>query len=416
MGVVMNRLKKFIKMVFLFLLIFLSIKLILYITTTNKKVEYDVLGKIDFHVVEEYNKDTNYYIEISYKKYKFSFINDTNYHKKMKIIKDIEYFKNKDVFCVYPVFKDDASLEMLCNKEGKYYSYYSLKEDPSVLKFVQALKKKGYTFEDYEESDKYEEYNHIKVFRNNRRKEDKIILWNYTGIDIIGDEYHTFKLSNRDIYNNKLWSLVGNYYISPSYEDKFSFDKMIEIDLDKGKKKEIKLDKEVSFDSYINGIHDDFIYIMDKDYLSQYSYNYKKHTFLEVGNKENNGVYYHNNKKEIINIYDLAKKELSFTNDIHLKEMDKLFTIKEKYKYLNRYYFITEDNSVYSLYEKNLTEPIFLFKMEDIREVEIVGDSVYFIQGDSIYFYNRYSGLKKVLTKNELKYNFSNIYDVYIYD
>ncbi len=412
----MNKMKKIIKTVLLFLLIFLFTKLVIYIATTNKKVEYDVVGKIDFHVVEEYSKQTNYSIEISYKKYKFRFINDTNYHKKMKIIKNIEYLKNEDVFCVYPIFENYTSSEMLCNKEGKYYSYYSLREDSSVRKFVHTLEKKGYTFESYSESDKYEEYNHIKVFRNNQPKNSKIVLWNYTGIDIIGKKYSTFHLSDKDIYNNKLWVLVDNYFLSPSYENEFSFDKMIEINLVKEKKKEIKLDKDISFDSYINGIHDDFIYIMDKDHLLQYTYNYKKHILLETGNKENNGIYYRNNKKEVINIYDLAKKELFFTNDIQLKEMDKLFSIKEKYKYLNRYYFITEDNSVYSLYEEDLSRPIFLFKMDDIREVELIGDSIYFIKGDSIYLYNRYSGLKKVLSKNELKYNFDNIYDVYIYD
>ncbi|MGN0974094.1 MAG: hypothetical protein ACI4OT_05060 [Bacilli bacterium] len=401
----MKKIKNILKILIFIILSLFIVKTIIYFNTSIKEKNYKIN---DFNIYEKYTKNNNYYIEISNKKYKFSFINDFNYHKKMGIVKDIKTAYNKEIYCIYPIFKDNINGEIICNKNGKYYNYYSVKDNELVKRFVKDL-----GIDHYKDSNKYKEFNNMKIYYNNLVSNTKIIIWNYKGIDIIGEEYNSIKLSDSDIYNNKLGVLVGNKYINPSYDNKFEFNKIIEINLDNMKEKEYDLEKNISFDSYINGVIANDIYIMDKDNLIQYIYDYKQHQIKEVGNKEENGIYFKNNKKEIVNIYDLKNNEMYFENNIELSLKDN-YDIKESYKYLNRYYFITSDNLVYMTYKENMDNPVFLFKADDIKEFKVINDYIYFIDEDNLYMYNRYLGLKKIINKNEFKYNYQNIFNVYI--
>ena len=407
----MKKIKMFIKVFFILIFIFLLFKFILYVTTNKKEVEYKLNSK--FKVYEKYTKENNYYISIKYKKYKFNYINDMNNHKKMKIVTDIKYFKDDGMFCVYPIFINNADSEIICNKDGKYYNYYSVKENVAVKDFVSKLRKEGYYSKAWDESTKYNSYNGMNIY-NNVPNNIKIVVWNYTGIDIIGDNYNTVKLSNDDIYNNKLGTLIDNIYVSPDFSNKFGFDTIKEIDVNNLKIKEYNLDKEISYDSYINGVKDRSLYIMDKDSLLQFSYNLDKHKIKEIGNKDTTAVIYTGEKQRLLNIYDLRKKEIYFTNNLELPKLKNKYNISEVFKYLNRYYFITSDNKVYLTYEEDIDSPIFLFRSDSIIDFKAVKDYLFFIDEDNIYIYNRYNSLKKIITKNELLYNNKNIYDVYV--
>ena len=52
--------------------------------------------------------------------------------------------------------------------------------------------------------------------------------------------------------------------------------------------------------------------------------------------------------------------------------------------------------------------------MDHISTWKVVDDTIIFVKGNSLYFYNDEYGLKKVFSNNELKYNYNNICDLYI--
>ena len=60
-----------------------------------------------------------------------------------------------------------------------------------------------------------------------------------------------------------------------------------------------------------------------------------------------------------------------------------------------------------------MDNPILLWKMDGIKEIQVVGDTIYFIKGDTIYYYNNANGIRRVIKNNELNYNYTNIYGVY---
>ena len=408
----MKKVKVIIKFVVVCILVFLFIKFMAYMFT-NTKVEKYVLNK-KFNIYEKYTKNNNYYIEVGYKKYKFSFISDMNDHKKMHIIKTIKYLDDKDITCIYPVFKDNSASEIICNKNGVYYGYYSVGDNENVKEFVKSLESEGYKSSSWSNSLKYNNYNNMKIYFNNIPENISLVIWNYTGIDIISNKYKTVNLSTKDIYNNKLCSLIDDIYLCPDFSNDFDFSIIKEININNYKIKDYDLVKTISRDSYINGVLDNNIYIMDKDNLIQYKYDTNKHELSEIGNKDMGAVIYKKGKKESVNIYDLRKKEIYFTDNLSLEKLNKKYNIKSIYKYLNRYYFVTADNYVYIVYEDNIKNPIFLFKSDSIIEMKLNKDYLFFIDEDNIYMYNRYNSLKKVVTKNEFLYNNKNIYDIYV--
>ena len=406
----MKKIKFLIKFIIIIIILFISFKLTMFLIINRKENTYK-LKKI-FTVRELYTKNNNYFINIKFKKYNFNYINDNDYYKNMNIINDIKYINNKEITCLYPVFKDTNDSEVICNKNGVYYNYYSVKDNSYVKEFIKTLKKSGYNVAAWNNSNKYSVYNNIKVYNN--IPDLKLVIWNYTGIDIISSELKTIKLSNDDIYNNKLGVLVNNVYVCPDFSNNFSFNTIREINLENYKIKDYELEADISYDSYINGIKNNGVYYMDNDSLKQYSYSVEKHELKEVGNKEDGAIIYKDGREEFYNIYDLRKKEIYFSSNIKLDKLEDKYDITSVYKYLNRYYFITDDYEVYMVYEDDLNTPIFLFKSDSIIEPKLVGDYFFFMDEDNIYMYNRYNGLKKLITKNELLYNNKNIYDVYV--
>ena len=92
--------------------------------------------------------------------------------------------------------------------------------------------------------------------------------------------------------------------------------------------------------------------------------------------------------------------------------------IKEKYKtdhiYLfnNSYYF--ESNGTFYRsnvkYEDNATK---LFSIDKVSDWKIVDNNLLIMSNDTLYLYNDDIGLRKIVSNNEFKYNYKNIYNLY---
>ena len=171
-------------------------------------------------------------------------------------------------------------------------------------------------------------------------------------------------------------------------------------DLKKDKLHTFKLKKKLDKDSYINGIHNDLIYITDNKNKKEYSINISKEEIQEVGNEENMYIVYNNNNKEILNISDFFLEKQIFNNkktDNKTKEYDYIYYIK--------------NNEVYRKLKGGNKE--LLFELENINEWNIYDRDILLVSDGIVYLYNDEVGLVKIMSSNELKYNYKDIVKIW---
>ena len=96
-------------------------------------------------------------------------------------------------------------------------------------------------------------------------------------------------------------------------------------------------------------------------------------------------------------------------NLISDKKVTKSQELKKEYNY---YYFI-ENNKLYKALESNKKDKILLSEVPDITDWIIKNREVIILNEDTIYSYTDQYGFRKILSTNELKYNYKNIYDLW---
>lgn len=173
--------------------------------------------------------------------------------------------------------------------------------------------------------------------------------------------------------------------------------------------KKIDLGSNVSYNSYYNGIIDNYLYLFDRDNLIQYKIDVVKKKVEIVGNTEINGQYY-NNGWSVRNIYDFKNDTLLFNEKVvpqGLNEiaLDNIYTDDGIYYYL-------DDNKFY-MYNEVSDDKTLLFNLDDPYNIKIVKNNIYLISGDTLYQYNYFLGLKKIVEYKEFLFNRINMYEIY---
>lgn len=381
------------------------------VTTDNKKFSV----KEKFHKVKGFH---DYFFEVEVDKNNFTFHNSSNLNKKRQVIDHIESFVYEDLFCIYPVIIGKGDIkqnDILCNQDGHTvtYSYLKQQNNQIVEAFVQNLQQKEYVNASWDHVDEPEIFEKMKVYPKNIVDDYNIMLWNYRGINILNrNSKYTFNLLNQDRYENTHSRLVGKYYIFPNYDEKHEFSEWNIIDVIDWTKETFEMNQKISFDSYVNGVVNGELYMIDKDSKKQFAIDPKKKEVREVGNVELGGKYY-NNKWENKNFYDFINQNLYFQDIVKLDSMSKKYGQIDIKKSNKEYYFKTEDGSFYETFEENSDEEILLFKASNVVEWKVIDNVIYYLSGSTIYQYDNYTGLKKIVDSNELKYNYQNIFEVY---
>lgn len=405
--------KKVIKLVLGLLLLFLISELIIFIFKNEHNITYELKDNKEVYKINEVYKDKKYYFKITSKKNTYSLEIDNDYNKRKEIITKIYSYKIKDLSCIYPAFKDKSSKSnIICSQNNKTYSYTYLQND--LQSFVKKLKKEGYKSSSWNKtSNKQKVIDTLKAYPNNIKENTYIFIYKYNGFFSINkDSLEKINLFKNDTYINHLGTRVDKYYVIPDYDQKYDYDKLYRIDMTNNKIKEIKLKKEISKDSYINGVIDNEIYLFDKDELIQYTINPKKKKVKEVGNKEDDVLYYNLGFKKI-SAYNFRDKEIKFkTMDNYIKKLEKRTSINYIEKSNDSYYYQTKDNNVY-YYNNHSKTKVLLFNME-ISDFKLVKDTIYFISNNSMYSYDFINGLDKLVTYEELSFNSHNRIAIYM--
>lgn len=336
-------------------------------------IEYNIF---EYDISENYDKeDKLYYFEITKDKITYQFVYQSEYQKERKIIKDIKEYKEEDYVCL----KVEGILVKsypLCSYKNENIDYHlvpeNLKEKISeYIKTAESIDKKDNNYEIYS-------------------KEDELFVWSYKGFNYINEgNIEKIKLFKDDIYEIPLATKVNNYLFIPDYEQKYNFDKAYVIDLETKEVSKWKLKYTISFDSYILGVNDRSLYMIDRKNRKEYELVPEKKKMRIIAKQTSQGTIYKNGTPQKESMNKLITKEYSFTYD-------------------RTYNYFVEDDILYLRY---LSSPIRI-KISDKKITSMVhqsNDNVYYLIDDTLYRYNFKYGEVKLMKYSEWSINYKNL-------
>ena len=373
---------------------------------------HDIKYKVNnFEVHEKYIKDTNkgYDITIKIKKNEYPIQVFEKLGK--KVIKRIKHFKDNSYECVLPIFKDGKTkTDVICRTNKKIYNYTDLKgQNKKLDKNISE-----YSYDNREDKlSKKKDIDNLIIYKNINLLDNYLTLDNYKGVFIIkNDKVKNIKLFRRDVYKKEIRILNGKYYVVANYDEKYDFHNIHVIDITDYNKETIVSNDAISFDSYIQGIHDNKIYLFDNNNLIQYEINIKRNSAKKVGDKESDVLFYDLDRKEKISVYKAAKgKKFNYykVDSGKYKRVDK---VGNK---LGFYYYYKKNNDIYDVYRSSLKDKNkkYLFSTNDINRITYKDDSIYYVKDKYLKVYNDKFGNKTILRYNELEFNESLNFYIY---
>ena len=392
-------------------LLLLFLQLIITLLTKEYINKYSLKTKENTFLINEHFHDKRYDIIITdrnKKNYIFTIL--YNYNKQKNIIKDIKYFKDRNLTCIYPILKKSYSSDLYClyNKKQVSISFLSTLDDENIQEFLKKISKKKLAISLPSKENPKEKFSKISIYKNNILTDYTYLLWNYKGLYIINSKKTiNEKLLSKDKYENTLATLLDNYYI---YIDttKKNYKEINYYDLKKYKNYTYKIkDYSLSKRLYFNGIYNHELYLTDLDTKKEYKFNPKKKKFLQINELDSYYVV-KGNKLVTITKSKFFEKEIYFNDSIKNKEIIKLYDTNE-IKYSNNYYYFKVQNKIYKALKNHEESAILLFELPSIKEWNIKGDDLTVISDDTFYLYNEKVGLRKLVESNELRYNYKNI-------
>lgn len=395
---------KVVKTVFSLFLLFLLLQFFITFFIKDKKNTYMIKGEKEKYEIKEIYHNKKYHIEIKDKKKRtFHFLVSYNYNKQEKIIKGIKEYKKDNLICLSPILRKEKESSISCFDGEKEFTDQVLKEEDS--KTYEEVIKKFHKSESLTTLQKYKDVTYSKEALKNRT----FVVWSYDGIYYFSDkQVEKIKLFKKDQYENEYSIQVGNYYLIANSDEKHEFSKFYRINLKTGKQDTFSLETPISFDSYFLGVVDNLVYLFDKDSLKEYKINVKKKKIEVIGDKKKNGFFYDGEWKKR-NIYDF-RKDLKFSSpmDKEIKKQYKDFTILQG---IDAYY-MKKGNELWFVDPYFKDSKVLLITNKELKEITILQNTIYFIDHDSIYSYQRVKGLEKVITRREINFNYKNIYAV----
>ena len=370
---------------------------IIFIKSINKStIKYKInANEHSYSIIEKRNKN-NHYFEISYNKKTYP-ITVFGLNKNKKQVTKIYDYITDEYQCILPIFNDKVLTDVMCYKDDIIYNYQTIKDTDAMLdKYVESIRE----YEHYNEtSDDQDKYNNVITYYDDINK--KISITTYKGLIVDKEE---IKLFDKDVYNNKISIYVDNYYITADYNSNYEFEKFYVVNLSSKEISTIKSKEPISFDSYIQGVVDNKVYLFDPENEIQYEINPKDKKIAITSNDYIK--YYSNNKWSKVSVKQ-AKKELLFTYEEQGK-----YSEYDKY-YENKYYvYLIEDGSLYRINKNKINIKNYILDIP-AGDININEDYLYYIEDDTLYYYSDLTGLKKVLVNTELEFNKNIKYYIY---
>ena len=367
---------------------------------------YSIKVKDTKVLIKEIIEPNNYYIEIKTDSHVYPFRLFEKYKNNAKIIEDIYIYSDDNIECILPIINNHIYTDIMCYNNKVLYDYSNISNSNSKLdEFVSNIK--HYDKSNFKNN--FEEGNKVGIVKYNKliNFTGNISITTYKGLII---NNNSIELFSKDIYSNKLSLFVDNYYITADYSKQYSFNTFYIVNLDTNNISKINFKDDISYDSYIQGVVENKIYIYDKDNETQYEIdiNEKK---ISITSNDKYIKYYNNKKWEKLSKVK-AKKEVYF----NYSSLDNIFT---KYDYVSEttnYYYLYKKNGIsYDLYrvdKKNIDVYKYIASVPTM-DIKFNDNYLYYVYKDKLYYYSDKLGLKVLLEDSELNYNNTIKYYVY---
>lgn len=419
--------KKMIMLLFTLVLFYFCIQLLFNFLGKGYEIDYKINSdNNEFDIHEKYIKNekhekNSYLLTINTgdNLYSYQIFNKLN---DKEVIKEVKYFKKNNIECILPIFnKNKILFDVTCKIDDDYIYYHNMKEkNEDIDKFLETLKNIYDKDMFADNSSETIESELFTIHKDNIVTNHYLSFTNYKGISTINHQ-NSQTISNIDIFNNDKYSreisgFTEKYYITADYNQNYEFNNFYIVNQKNNSSKNLKDNYKISFDSYVQGIIDDEVYIFDVDNKIQYEIDIKKMNITETGNMDRGIKYYENGKWSKVEANKAIENQLLFKTTDYRKELSDgtiMDTIGgEKTGYI--YTYVKKDNN-YSLYLSNINTPQiknYLFEIDNIDEIIYIDDYIYFKNGNNISYYNEKAGLRNVITSEELLFNKNLLYNV----
>lgn len=403
--------KRYIRTILVLFLMFVTVNFIFKFFYGGRTVDYTLKQQNNnYYVHEEHIKNkkgvsNHYYVEIKYDNVTFGFRFSDSFEHKSYIVDKVYSFKDDQYICILPILNDGSiQTEILCEKEKTIYPYSVLKNESLKLdSFAKDMEQYGYSIDMSKESVAYYGLN---ILTDNLVLSHMIVVPSYKGVYLVDTSskklVSSIELFKKDVYKQTIQTVVSNYYVVADYDSSYSFNEFKVINLDNKKISKIISNTAISMDSYIQGVVDNSIYLIDRSNRKQYKIDVFQKSVSLVGNSKKGVVYYDGTKFENKSIYDALNNELVF---------EKVNTKLEKYDFMhtndgiNYSYLKKKDRyDVYISYDENPTLYTYGFNLSSVDRLEYIENYLYYVDGNSLYCYTQ-KGILKILDYSELFYN-----------
>lgn len=347
--------------------------------------------------------------------YSFDFIHD--YNKQDSVIKSIKLYEYDNLSCLFPIYKNDYSSDLVCNYDGMQVSNSYLKQinDENFRKIVSKLKKKGYNSKTWSEETKPEDFNTYKIYKKNIPDDIVFTMWFYEGFYLIQKGEIEEKLYlDGDRYENDRSYLIDKYFVS--FNTDYIGDKYVDyyiFNVVDGGKRHLDVDSnyQISKNLYFNGSYKNKLYFTDLDNKVQYSLEPAYEILKEVGNAKDGFKKVRGGSLKTVKASEFLEKKVYFDEKKSYPKLEELYDAKDVKKEGNFYYFFSNNGNFYKVDLNYLDDPILLFNFESVSEWKVKNGNIMIVSDDMLYFYNDKVGLLPILQNSELNYNYKNICD-----
>lgn len=398
--------KLFVMLVVLFIA-YLGIQFIFYWFSSGQDNVYEIESKGSIFEIKEVSNFTSkvdsysYTVTVDNKVFWFEIFHD--YGKASQVLTDIHYDKNNN--CILPIFKDNLVLiDMICLNDNEYNFYHNIKgQNESLDNFVLDIGQ--YNIEQFSDNASASLIEQLNVYKSNLISDHYIGFNNYKGVYVISgninSSVYNISLFNNDVYKQKLGQFIGQYYVVPDYNENYEFNKINVVDLVNLNTFVITSNNAISFDSYIQGVVDNKIYLYDKDSKIQYEIDPINKTIVVLST---NQIKYYNGSWTTMTVAEAneEKKFITDTNDYvdsQYERIDKVGNYYYLYKKVNNQY------NVYRMRSEDQQSLIHLFSTKSIDSVFYVDNYIYFVNGNIIQVYNDIFGVRNIIDYQELEFN-----------
>lgn len=426
-GEVMKRLFKLLLVMFiLYLLVQVGFKIFGKGTTVDYQLS--VNDNLNAKVHEVYtnrvkDEKKNYFLTIEIGNQKFMIQTFKSFNYSSKVLKKIKYYQG-NYQCIYPLFKKGVQItDVLCLDQGVLKNYQELVgKDSGLDAFVKTLKdEKKYvdTFKDNVDNNYH--VGSITNYKDNVVENHYIALSNYHGIYTINTKnprtLYEVKLLNKDVYQRELTAFAGPYYMSANYDQEYDFSEIIIVNIQNNEVDKLNLVTPISFNSYIQGVVDNEVYLVDQSNKKQYKINLKDRVIKEIGNENTGTQYYDRGTWSTLNIYEVTNNKKYFNTNKYSIESNGYTRVDKVGNNSSGYiYYYKQHGNNYEVYRSNVQDSSqlkYLFTTSDLNHVTYIDDYVYYYVGNLLKVYHDSTGNRTIYKNTEYEFNKSLNYYVY---